>query len=212
MAATCQGQLVSLSDQLAAAEQKLEARLTMDEQFKRSPPTPDEAAKLEPLVAKIFEKAPDGYSFDIECRGEVCNVVVTEPDGGDFDWSMPIQQEVFHDPVTKAALMVRKTQVLLNGSDTADGIPVLQALIAQLKETGAAARCAAQDAAPGYISLQLWLDGEAGKITYEVGGTLASSAGGRCVLAALDQAIAATTIPPRTRTAVLYHTIEMPPR
>ncbi len=227
MAATCEGQLVALSEKLAGAEQKLEERLTFDEKFERSPPAPEAEARLTPMVAKVFEKAPDGYSFDVECRGEICSVVVTAPEKGDFDWSMAIQQEVFnkegrghamyggtpsHDPVTKAALLVSKTQVQLNGSDTADGIPVLQALVTQLRQSGAVARCAAVDTTPGYLSLQLWLDGEAGAITYEVGGTLASTAGGRCVLAALDQALAATTIPPRTRTAVLYHTIELPPQ
>lgn len=170
----------------------------------------------------MFEKAPPGYSFEIECRGEICDVSITEPEKGDFEWSMKLQQDVYHsegeghamygsrpshDPVTKEALRVSRTMVQLNGAGTADGMPVLRALVEQLRSSGAATRCAG--GARGYLSLQLWLAGDPSKITYEVGGTAASSSSGRCVLATLDQLIAAATIPPRTRTAVLHHTIEL---
>jgi hypothetical protein len=223
LAATCEGQLAALGDQLAKAEAKVEEHLSFDEKFERSPASPDGEAKLTPLVAKVFEKAPDGYSFDVECHGEICNVVVTQPERGDFDWSKAIQSDVYskvgqghamyagtpsHDPVTKDALLVFKTQVQLNGEDTADGMPVLQAVAEQLRASGAATRCAA-DGAHGYLSLQLWLNGEPRTITYEVGGTLVSSAAGRCVLSALDSIIAGATIPPRSRSAVLYHTVEL---
>jgi hypothetical protein len=223
IAATCEGQLVDLSERLAKAEATLEERLTWDEKFERSPPSPDAETKLSPLVAKVFDKAPDGYSFDVECRGEVCNVIVTAPEKGDFEWWESLQKDVYwkegqghsmqggtptHDPVTKAALLVTKTQVRLNGADTADGIPVLQTVVDQLGSSGAITRCAA-DGTHGYLSLQLWLSGEPRTISYEVGGTLASSTSGRCVLSALDSIIAGATIPPRSRTAVLYHTVEI---
>lgn len=222
LAATCVGQLADLGDRLARAEAKLEARLSFEEKFERSPPAPESEARLSPLVAKVFEKAPPGYSFEIECRGEICDVSITEPEKGDFEWSMKLQQDVYHsegeghamfgsrpshDPVTKEALRVSRTLVQLNGAGTADGMPVLQALVEQLRNSGAATRCA--DGARGYLSLQLWLSGDPAKITYEVGGTLASSSSGRCVLATLDQLIATATIPPRTRTAVLHHVIEL---
>lgn len=223
LAATCEGQLAALGEQLAKAEAKVEEHLSFDEKFERSPPSPDAEAKLTPLVAKVFEKAPDGYSFDVECHGEICNVVVTAPEKGDFDWWMPLQQDVYwkegeghsmtggkptHDPVTKAALLVTKTTVQLNGAGTADGMPVLQAVVDQLRATGAAKRCAA-DGSRGYLSLQLWLSGDPRAISYEVGGTLVSTPAGQCVLGALDQVIAGATIPPLSRTAVLHHTLEL---
>jgi hypothetical protein len=225
MASTCEGQLTTLGDKLAKAEASLEERLTFEEKFDRSPPSPDAEARLTPLVATIFEKAPDGYSFDVSCRGEICDVTITEPEKGDFAWDQRLQQEVYHaesrghvmyagkpshDPITKEALMVRRSLVRLNGADTADGMPVLQGIVEHVRASGAAKRCAA-DGTRGYLTLQLWLDGEAGTITYEVGGTLASSASGQCVLHAVDQAIAAATIPPRARGAVLYHTVQLPP-
>ncbi|HUQ08335.1 MAG TPA: hypothetical protein VM261_37850 [Kofleriaceae bacterium] len=223
LAATCEGQLAHLGERLAAAETKLEDRLTFDEIFERSSPTPDAEARLTPLVAKVFEKAPDGYSFDVECHGEICNVTVTEPEHGDFEWGLKLQEDVYHsegeghamygkkpshDPVTKAALLVTKTQVKLNGADTADGMPVLQSIVEQLRASGAIAQCAA-GGTRGYLTLQLWLAGDPSTITYEVGGTLASASAGQCVLRALDGVIAAATIPPRTRAAVLHHTVEL---
>ncbi|MBZ0237924.1 MAG: hypothetical protein K8M05_36760, partial [Deltaproteobacteria bacterium] len=211
-----------LGERLAKAEAKLEARLDFEEKFDRSPPSPEAEAKLSPLVAKVFEQAPPGYSYEVECRGEICDVTITAPEKGDFEWSMKLQEDVYHsegeghamygsrpshDPVTKEALRVSRTLVQLNGAGTADGMPVLQAVVEQLRTSGAAARCA--DGTPGYLSLQLWLSGDPSKITYEVGGTLASSSSGRCVLAALDQLIAAAAVPPRTRSAVLHHTLEL---
>ncbi|NUN94185.1 MAG: hypothetical protein HUU04_10465, partial [Verrucomicrobiae bacterium] len=51
-----------------------------------------------------------------------------------------------HDPVTKEALRVSRTLVQLNGAGTADGMPVLQAVVEQLMSAEADAHCGAEAA------------------------------------------------------------------
>ncbi len=226
--ATCEGQLAALGEKLATAEALLEQRLLPAEKFDRSPPAPDQETFLRPLVAKVFEGAPDGHAFDVECRGDVCRVTVTQPERGpDFDWWDKLQSTVFHehgaghmisggapthDPVSKQALLVTKAHVQLSDRRLAEGMPVLQALVAGMEESGAIARCSAKDPTAGYLSLQLWLEGETGAIRYDAGGTIPSSANGRCLLGELDAMITRAQVPTPVRGAVLYHTIEVPPR
>jgi hypothetical protein len=228
LSASCPTQLAAMSDRLAAAERKLEARLDFIEKYDRGGAAAlEHEAKLREEAAKFFAEAPDGYSHDIDCRGGICRIEVIEPERGEFDWNMRFQQEVLHDLtegymltggtpshdlVSKDALMSKLIYAEMNGDGTVAGGAILDAVIAHLAASGAIATCAAEDPTEGFLSLRLDLDPGDRAITYAAGGTVASAPVGRCLLAALDRAITATAVPANARSAALYHTIETPPR
>ena len=229
LSASCPTQLAAMTDRLAAAERKLEDRLNLDEKFERGGAgATDQEDALRAGLDKLFAEAPDGYSHQVECRGSVCKIEVVQPERGpEFEWNMRIQQELLHDVtegymmtsgtpshdlVSKDALMSRLIYAEMNDADTVNGLDTLEAVLAALAASGAAASCAASDPTEGFLSLRLDLDPTDRVVTYAAGGTVASAAVGRCLLAALEDAIAATPVPPNARSAALYHTIETPPR
>lgn len=229
LSASCPTQLAAMTDRLAAAERTLEDRLHLDEKFERGGTGSSEEyeAKLRAGIDKVFADAPDGYTHQIECRGTICRLEVIEPEKGEFDWNLRVQQEVLHgvaqgymvtsgtpshDLVSKDALMAKLVYAEMNRDGTINGTDILSSVIDQLETSGAVATCAASDPTEGFLSLRLDLDPDDRAITVAAGGTVASATVGRCLLAALDRAIAATTIPANARSAVVYHTIETPLR
>jgi hypothetical protein len=224
MAATCPGQLAAVTKELAETQQKLEERLTFAEKFERSSPAPEAEERVRAAVDKVFASAPKGYGYTAECRGEVCQVDVTAPDKGDWDWSEALQREAYHaigaghamyggkpgqDPITKEPIMLHKTLVQLQDTAAADGLAILAAAYQTFSTGEARNRCTAADPTRGYLVVALHLDSTDRRITYDAGGTLPATALGRCLLAALDATLAATPIPERVRGAVLYQTLEI---
>jgi hypothetical protein len=229
LSASCPTQLAAMTDRLAVVERKLEDRLHLDEKFERGGTGASEYEdQLRAGVDKVFRDAPPGYTHEIECRGTICRLEVIAPESGPaFDWNMRVQEEVLHgvaqgymvtsgtpshDLVSKDALMAHLIYAEMNRDGTVNGGAVLDAVIAALEASGAPASCAASDPTDGFLSLRLDLHADDHAITYAAGGTVASSPVGRCLLTALDRAIAATPVPPNARSSTLYHTIEAPPR
>jgi len=102
-----------------------------------------------------------------------------------------------------------RNKLELVGIEVADGLAVLSSVHQRFEASGARARCRAVDPSRGYLVLALRLDNVARTIRYDAGGSLPVTPVGRCLLAAIDEAIAETAIPASVRGALMYQTMEI---
>lgn len=227
LAASCPQQLGAITERLAEAEQKLAERLDPEERWAQGGEPVVDEAELQAGLAKVFEGAPPGTSFDLDCRGSVCQIEVTEREGGAvFDWNSKIQEGFLHeraqgymmvggtpthDLVSGDALMVRRVYAEMNRAGTISGHEVIEAALARFRDSGAPARCAAADPTPGFLSVRIDVAPAQRRLLHAIGGEVAGAAVGRCLAEALAAALDATEVPPHARSAARYLTITTPP-
>lgn len=223
--ATCEASLARCTDQLNDTEQQLEEYLPLDERFERGGNNP----QLEATMEKRVTAALDGLRLqhNLECHGDTCQLELLWKDGKEpGDWMDRLQTRDFrsdlrglrfrvseptHDPVTGEAL--QKTQVMMrvDGVGTASGIDILNDLVQRFEASGARTRCAADNPDRGKLALRLDVAmPDAPGITLNVGGNLAATGTGRCLVRALRALADATELPPRVSGAVLYYSPVVP--
>jgi hypothetical protein len=227
LAGTCPQQLSALTDRLAASEQKLAERLDAQERWEQGGAPVVDERELRAGLAHVFAGAPEGTSFELECRGSVCQIEVTERDGAPaFDWNAKIQEEFLHeraqgymmtagtpsyDMVTGEPLMTSRVFAEMNRAGTVAGHDVIDAALARFRDSGASRRCAALDGTPGFLNVRIDLEPAERRMVQSIGGDVAGAAVGRCLAEALAEALTATTVPANARAATRYVSITTPP-
>jgi hypothetical protein len=204
-AASCEAATASLERTLAETQAQLEARLTIEDRYERDARSPDNEARMRPLMERLFAEAPAELGHDLECHGMICRVEVVLPESApQHDWQMEIQMAeerrgLFgfialqggapdQDPVTRE--MIRVESAYLEMVDPAVGDrsavgDLMSAVFASPRVTA----CKTQHAAPGRLTVLVRFDvGAAGRrIALQYGGALADEPGGVCLRAVIDE-------------------------
>ncbi len=180
-------------------------------------------------MEKRVTTALDGLPLqhNLECHGDTCQLELLWKDGEEpGDWMERLQTRDFrsdlrglsfraseptHDPVTGEALERSRVMLRVDGVGTVQGIDILDELVRRFEASGVRERCAADNPDQGTLSLRLDVAmPDAPGITLNVGGNLAATGAGRCLVRALRALADATELPPRVSGAVRYYDVRLP--
>jgi len=163
----------------------------------------------------------------LECRGAICKVEIVEKSDGIWDWTKALQSDPslqrllggaeYHgrtpaqDPVTGEELWRSDVYLVINDPDVTFGLDVVTLVWEDLERSGFVRACAERNAAAkGVLQLAIVLDQETHEITVVAGGTLPNTAVGTCLVAAVERAYAATTVPVHVTSVHWGRTITLP--
>jgi hypothetical protein len=210
--------------QLAAAEAALDAAqaalLPPAERWAAAPPAPARTALLRAPVSAALAPLPAVAAPQLECRGELCQIQLHAPSRAA---SQAALRALAADPDLRALSIgfVSEPGVPIAGAGsgrggyavtayvvttddavaTADAAAPLRAVLAEVHRGGAVARCAAAGPERGTLEVELTATALAPP-ALAIGGSLAGTAVGRCLGAAVASALEAARLPPTAAGAV----------
>ncbi len=211
---------LALSLTKGALEQRIEAQSRFD--------AAEREAAIERRVGPAIERAiatMPGLTGNLECRGDTCQVRVSapsreqakqawktftkDPDIASFADSFTMEAgEPVVDLVTgKGAFEV---DFFITTKSAVDLTPKLEALIAEFKDSAAMTECSAIGREPGVLEIKLALVPDEATLSLSVGGSLAGTAAGRCLVDRISALVNGFRIPPGVKHGQVYASFESP--
>jgi hypothetical protein len=212
---------------LAAAEAAHEAALAElappAERWAAAPPDPARTARLRAPLLAALAALPELAVPQIECRGALCQLELLAPTRAAAHAGL---RALAADPDLRAlaigfaaepgapladagsgrgAYAVTAYVITRDAAPAAAGADPeapLRAAIADARASGALERCAAAGPDRGTLEVELAATADSPHATLALGGSLAGTAVGRCLGAALERAVSARRLPPATAGSV----------
>ncbi|MBA3819524.1 MAG: hypothetical protein H0X17_11575 [Deltaproteobacteria bacterium] len=202
-------------------EQRIEAQSRFD--------GAEREAAVERRVQPAIERAiatMSGLTGNLECRGDTCQVRVSaptrehakqawkvftaDPDIASFadSFTMEAGEPVVDLATGKGAFEV---DFFITTKSATDLTPRLEALIAGFKDSSAMTECSAIGREPGVLEIKLALIPDEARLALSVGGSLAGTSVGRCLVERLSALVNGFSIPPGVTHGQVYASFESPP-
>ena len=163
----CERELLGENAELAAVQHQLDGVASLDEKFKDAEPNEALETRLHDRFAKAFVGAPEGLTWQLECRANVCRIDMLQRAGQpSFEVGMRIPQEPalmglmrsaefragqpLRDPVSRERLIESESY-----QDIGDPDDVLEPIAKAFQASEGLRACKSQHPGWGWIAMRL---------------------------------------------------------
>ena len=206
----CEAEMARLRQALARTRGEVIAALGPMHGFSEKSSNPALTAEVRREIDRVLDQTGDRPEYSLHCRDRVCRLLTPGADPSRV-WPQLYEDAWFRTRYDDYATPQDAFYIRFAEKPREDGRRILRELVARIQRASAVGDCARRHRQTGRLNLELSLAGtppaqrarDDGGIDLAMTGELADSALGACLRAAIEPAIAETTIPADVAGAVV---------